>query len=179
MLKKLSATKIAVLAVLFFTAVGVYYVWRDLHLDALNKIPLPDVVVENLDLERVINGDKWLFKSPRVEHKDGMLYGDSMDVVITSPKGRLTHITAEKGIFTRADNDLTLKNANGEMSENNKKYYLKSGSVFYSDAQKNWHFSDGIELTMGNMKVSGKDGYYDTKSGDCRVTNGGTIVWNE
>lgn len=167
-----------ILTVVLLTAVGVYYVWRDLHLDVIKNAPLPDVVVENLDLERVINGDKWQLKSPRVEHKDGIVYGDSMDVVITSPKGRVSRIKAEKGVFTRANNDLTLENADGVMSEKGKTYNLKSGKVFYSDAKKNWHFSDGIDLTMGNLNISGQDGYYDTKSGDCRITNGGRITWN-
>ena len=164
---------------MFLVAVGAYYVWRDLNLSAIKNAPLPDVVVENLDLERMVNGDKWKFKSPRVEHKDGMVYGDSMDVVITTPKGRVAHIQAEKGVFTRSNNDLTRKNADGVMTENGKTYTLKSGSVFYNDAQKNRRFSDGIDLTMGNINVRGKDGYYDTKSGDCRVTNGGTITWSE
>ncbi|MEG1602652.1 MAG: LPS export ABC transporter periplasmic protein LptC [Cloacibacillus sp.] len=179
MQKKISKTKIILLTVVAVTAVGVFYMWRDLNLDSIKKVPIPDVVVENLDLNRVIKGDTWKFRSPRVEHKEGMVYGDSMDVTITSPNGRVSHITAEKGVFSRANNDLTLKNAVGRMQEKDKVYDLKSGNVFYEAAKENWHFSDGIELIIGKIKVSGKNGTYDTKSGDCKITNGGLITWSD
>ena len=69
-------------------AVGAFYLWRDLHLSAINKMPIPDLVVENIEIERMISGKKWKLISPRVEHKDGIVYGSSMDVTITDPPAR-------------------------------------------------------------------------------------------
>lgn len=176
---KISGKKLIVLTVILVIAVGAFYLWRDLNLSAMNKIPIPDLVVENIEIERMINGKKWKLISPRVEHKDGIVYGDSMDVTITDPAGRVTHIYADKGTFTRENNDVSLTSADGVMKENAKEYNLKSGNVKYEAAAEKWNFDDGVALSDGRMLIEGKKGYYDTKSGECRLTDGGTITWSE
>ena len=175
---KISGKKLIVLTVILVIAVGAFYLWRDLNLSAMNKIPIPDLVVENIEIER-INGKKWKLISPRVEHKDGIVYGDSMDVTITDPAGRVTHIYADKGTFTRENNDVSLTSADGVMKENAKEYNLKSGNVKYEAAAEKWNFDDGVALSDGRMLIEGKKGYYDTKSGECRLTDGGTITWSD
>ena len=176
---KISGKKLIVLTVILVIAVGAFYLWRDLNLSAMNKMPIPDLVVENIEIERMINGKKWKLISPRVEHKDGIVYGDSMDVTITDPAGRVTHIYADKGTFTRENNDVSLTSADGVMRENAKEYNLKSGNVKYEAAAEKWNFDDGVALSDGRMLIEGKKGYYDTKSGECRLTDGGTITWSE
>ena len=176
---KISGKKLIVLTVILVIAVGAFYLWRDLNLSAMNKMPIPDLVVENIEIERMINGKKWNLISPRVEHKDGIVYGDSMDVTITDPAGRVTHIYADKGTFTRENNDVSLTSADGVMRENAKEYNLKSGNVKYEAAAEKWNFDDGVALSDGRMLIEGKKGYYDTKSGECRLTDGGTITWSE
>lgn len=176
---KISGKKLIVLKVILVIAVGAFYLWRDLNLSAMNKIPIPDLVVENIEIERMINGKKWKLISPRVEHKDGIVYGDSMDVTITDPAGRVTHIYADKGTFTRENNDVSLTSADGVMKENAKEYNLKSGNVKYEAAAEKWNFDDGVALSDGRMLIEGKKGYYDTKSGECRLTDGGTITWSD
>ena len=176
---KISGKKLIVLTVILVIAVGAFYLWRDLNLSAMNKIPIPDLVVENIEIERMINGKKWKLISPRVEHKDGIVYGDSMDVTITDPAGRVTHIYADKGTFTRENNDVSLTSADGVMKENAKEYNLKSGNVKYEAAAEKWNFDDGVALSDGRMLIEGKKGYYDTKSGECRLTDGGTIPWSD
>ncbi|MFR5881738.1 MAG: LPS export ABC transporter periplasmic protein LptC, partial [Cloacibacillus evryensis] len=176
---KISGKKLIVLTVILVIAVGAFYLWRDLNLSAMNKMPIPDLVVENIEIERMINGKKWKLISPRVEHKDGIVYGDSMDVTITDPAGRVTHIYADKGTFTRENNDVSLTSADGVMKENAKEYNLKSGNVKYEAAAEKWNFDDGVALSDGRMLIEGKKGYYDTKSGECRLTDGGTITWSD
>ena len=176
---KISRKKFTVLTVILVIAVGAFYLWRDLHLSAINKIPIPDLVVENIEIERMISGKKWKLISPRVEHKDGIVYGSSMDVTITDPAGKVTHIYADNGTFTRENNDLSLTSADGVMKEAAKEYNLKSGNVKYEAWAERWHFDDGVRLTDGRMVINGKKGYYDTKSGECRLTDGGTITWSD
>lgn len=102
-----------------------------------------------------------------------------MDVTITDPAGRVTHIYADKGTFTRENNDVSLTSADGVMKENAKEYNLKSGNVKYEAAAEKWNFDDGVALSDGRMLIEGKKGYYDTKSGECRLTDGGTITWSD
>lgn len=53
---KISRKKFTVLTVILVIAVGAFYLWRDLHLSAINKMPIPDLVVENIEIERMISG---------------------------------------------------------------------------------------------------------------------------
>ncbi|MDO5114802.1 MAG: LPS export ABC transporter periplasmic protein LptC [Synergistaceae bacterium] len=168
--------KSIVLTAFLIIAVGAFYLWRDLHLSA-EKISIPDIVVENIEMERMINGKKWKIISPRAEHRDGVVYGESLDITITDPGGRETHIYADKGTFTRENNDITMTNGDGRMLENGKEYNLKSGAIKYEAATERWHFAEGVVLSSDKMTVSGQNGMYDTLSGDCFISNGGTVEW--
>lgn len=79
-----------------------------------------------------------------------------MDVTITDPAGKVTHIYADNGTFTRENNDLSLTSADGVMKEAAKEYNLKSGNVKYEASAERWHFDDGVRLTDGRMVINGK-----------------------
>lgn len=175
--KPISKKMIIIPTALFLAAVGVYYLWRDFNLSNIKRIPVPDIVVNNIEIEREIDGKLWHLTSPMVEHKDGLLNGRSLDVTITEKSGKVTAIFAERGIFTRSNEDLTLFNANAEMRENDKKYNLKSGHVEYVSKTEFWTFTDNITLTDGKMTVEGSEGTFDGRSGSCRLPKGGTITW--
>ncbi|MCF0247268.1 MAG: LPS export ABC transporter periplasmic protein LptC [Synergistes sp.] len=174
-----SRKKIARWTAIIVIAVGAYYVWRDLNLDVFADTDLPDLVVENIDVERKVGSDDWTLSSPRVEHKDGVIYGTSLDVSIKTPTGRVTNIFAEEGTFTRENNDITLTNADGAMVENNKVYNMKTSNAVYKAASETWFFDEGIILSDDKMVVEGSKGYYNTKNGECRITEGGTVTWSE
>ena len=157
-IKKLTKREAIVLAVILAVAVGAFYLWRDLHLGAMKNVPLPDIIVEDIEIERVVNGKTWIIISPRAEHKEGVIYGTSVDITIKDPNGRNTHIYADGSTFTRENNDITLTNGDGTMTEKGK-------------------FSKGVTLSSENMVISGDAGVYETRSGDCYITNGGTVTW--
>ncbi|OUO92605.1 hypothetical protein [Cloacibacillus sp. An23] len=176
-IKKLTKREAIVLAVILVIAVGAFYLWRDLHLGAVKNIPLPDIIVEDIEIERVVNGKTWIIISPRAEHKEGVIYGSSVDITIKDPNGRDTHIYADASTFTRENSDITLTNGDGTMTENGKTYKMKSGFVEYDAQTERWDFSKGVVLSSENMVISGDAGQYDTVSGDCRIRNGGTVTW--
>ena len=74
-IKKISRKKAYTIAALTFIAVIVAFLWRDLNLTDRSDIPLPDIIVENIEIDREINGAQWKLISPRVEHRDGFFYG--------------------------------------------------------------------------------------------------------
>lgn len=176
-IKKLTKREAIVLAVILAVAVGAFYLWRDLHLGAMKNVPLPDIIVEDIEIERVVNGKTWIIISPRAEHQDGVIYGTSVDITIKDPNGRDTHIYADKSTFTRENNDITLTNGDGTMTEKGKTYDMQSGFVEYDAETERWNFSNGVTLSSENMIISGDAGVYDTVSGDCYITNGGTVTW--
>lgn len=158
-------------------AVGAFYLWRDLHLGVMKNVPLPDIIVEDIEIEREVNGKTWIIISPRAEHKEGVIYGSSVDITIKDPNGRDTHIYADKSTFTRENNDITLTNGDGTMTEKGKTYEMQSGFVEYDAKGEIWNFSQGVVLNSENMTISGDAGRYETLSGDCYITNGGTVTW--
>lgn len=178
-IEKRKKKMIVLAAVVCLIAVGAFYLWHDLHLGAAEKIPLPDIVVEDINIERVIEGKNWKLLSPRVEHKEGFIYGVSLDVTITEPNGKETQIYADNGVLARESNDLSLVNADGVTRDNGKEYRLKSKKVDYDASTEIWHFAEGVTLTDGHMVIAGKTGYYEMKSGECRITDEGTITWSD
>lgn len=175
--KKITKGKVIALTALLAVAVGSFYLWRDLHLGAAKNIPLPDIIVEDIEIERVVNGKRWKILSPRAEHKDGIIYGASVDITIKDPNGRDIHVYADKGTFTRESSDITLTNGDCTMTENGKEYKLRSGFVEYDAKNERWNFSEGVRLSSENIVISGEKGRYDTADGDCYITNGGTVTW--
>ncbi len=176
-IKNLFQPKTIILAAILAVAVGAFYMWRDLHLGAVKSMPLPDIVVEDIEIERVVNGKTWIIISPRAEHKDGVIYGRSVDITIKDPNGRDTHIYADRSTFTRENSDITLTNGDGMMTENGKNYTMQSGFVKYDAQAERWNFSQGVVLRSENMTISGDIGTYDTAGGECSIRNGGTVTW--
>lgn len=178
---KISRRSIIVALLLLFAAVMCFYLWRDLHLTDINTARLPDIVVENISADRVINGKRWQLVSPRAEHRDGIIYGDSLDITISELDGsdKRSRILAEKGTFTMSSNDITLTDARGTMFTEGKTYSMKSGIADYKSAAKTWNFSRGLFLTDNKMTVSGDKGVFNTSTGNCKVVGRGKITWKE
>jgi len=178
--KKISRKKVYTIAALLSVAVIVVFLWRDLNLaNRVGDISLPDIIVENIEIDREINGKQWKLISPRVEHRDGLFYGDSLDITITETETKITKIKALKGVFTRSSNDIQMTSADAVMTDQGKTYNLKAGGVAFEAAKELWRFSNSVMLTDGKLIIEGKDGSYDTRSGECAVTGGGVVTWKE
>ena len=178
--KKISRKKAYTIAALIFVAVIVVFLWRDLNLaKRAGEIVLPDIIVENIEIDREINGKRWKLISPRVEHRDGLFYGESLDITITESQAKVTKIKSYKGIFTRSNNDIQMTSADAVMTDKGKVYNLKAGKVEFKAAKELWRFSNSVILSDGKLMIEGKEGSYDTKSGECTITGGGVITWKE
>ncbi len=179
-IKKISRKKAYTIAALIFIAVIVFFLWRDLNLAGrVGDIPLPDIIVENIEIDREINGAQWKLISPRVEHRDGLFYGESLDITITESGDKVTRISAEKGVFSRASNDVEMTGADAFVKDKNGEFRLTAQVVEFKAETEQWFFSGGVILTDGKIKVEGKEGIYDTQSGKCIISDGGVITWKE
>ena len=153
------------------------YFWKDLHLGDDNAAKIPDIVVENITVEREVGGRQWKLLSPQVTHQEGIITGRSLDLTIKEPDGMESKIFASSGTFGREDNDVTLNQASGAMAQGKKKYDMTAGEAHYDAASDVWHFSGGIMLTDGHVKISGPSGYFKTKTGECRLVGRGSVCW--
>lgn len=174
-------TKKHLISIVFLiVTVLVVYLWKDLHLNDADKIVLPDIVVENIDVIREINGQYWRLRSPQVEHKDNVIYAKSLDIETINDDNSDIKIKAESGIFLRESNNFNLTNAIGTMSKKTDKgYNLISGKVYYEAKTEIWIFSEDVTLSDDKTQINGPTGVYDTKNGDIFLPNGGIIKWRD
>ena len=165
---------------LFLVALCGGYLYHDLRLDKLVKIEkLPDVVIHDVKLDKVINGRRWRLVSPRVETKDNILYGDDLDVTITEQDGTESHILAKKAIFSHEKNDLKLSQAHGTMISGKENYEMTSGAVDFDAKNNVWNFTQEVSLTNHETTVKGQTGYFNSETGACRVKGRGKIIWEK
>lgn len=159
-------------------AVITFYFLRDLRLSGID-LDIPDIVVENIEINREINGDEWLLVSPRAEHRQGMIYGQSLDVTITDPAGNISKLFAVSGEFSRESENVTLIDISADIKRDNKDIHMRSGRAYYNSKKETWYFSNDVMLNDGSVKVSGPEGFYDVKEGLSQITGGGTVTWQE
>lgn len=171
----------------YFTGIAVIlavvllaYFLKDLNLDLADKIAVPDIVVENIDVNRVIKGQQWRLKSPYVEHKDEVIYAKSLDISTVDKTSSDIRITAVRGTLLREKNDFTLFDAIGVMTKQNGKIYnLTSGKVIYEAETEIWNFSHSVIISDNKTEVTGSDGVYNMISGVITLPNGGTVQWKD
>lgn len=159
-------------------AVIAFYFRRDLRLGLnLSDIAIPDVVVENIEIKRVFDGNEWVLLSPRAEHKQGMLYGQSIDITVTATSGEVSRMFAENGEFSRESSDVTLENMNADVVRDGKNIRMEAGRAYYDSVADIWYFSDDVTIFDGSVEASGPEGSYSVKDGLSLITGGGTVTW--
>lgn len=152
------------------------YLWRDFHLTGREE-KLPDVVVENLEVERVIDRRKWNIVSPKIEHRDGKIYGDSMDVTVLAESGDISTFYAESGVFMRKSGDIKLSRVTGSAVKGSDKISIAAGRADYDAGDKIWRLADGVFMSNDKFEIRGPSGLYDDTKGTASVTGGGTAKW--
>jgi hypothetical protein len=143
----------------------VAFLWRDLNLTDRSDIPLPDIIVENIEIiDWEINGAQWKLISPRVEHRDGFFYGDSLDITITEKRRQDHEDQCDKGVFTRSSIRYRNDDADAVMTEKGKVYDLSAAEVEFKadDGALEFFQRSGRLLTAGSGE--GSEGTYDSRS---------------
>lgn len=177
-MKTPSRRKLIIYVSLVAFAVIVFYFWRDLRLGLnLSDIQIPDIVVENIEIKRVLDGDEWLLLSPRAEHKQGMLYGRSVDITVSAENGDVSRLFAVNGVFSRESSDITLEGMSADVTHDNKNISMRAGRAFYNSSEEIWYFSDDVAISDGSAETSGPEGSYSVKDGISSITGGGLVTW--
>lgn len=155
-----------------------FYFWRDLRLGLnVSDLNIPDVVVENIEISRVIDGSEWNLVSPRAEHRQGMIYGQSVDITVIAGNGDVSQLFAVSGVFSRTSGDVVLNDVSADVRRENKTIFLRSGRAYYDSVAEKWYFSNDVTINDGSVEASGPEGVYDVKQGLSTITGGGTVKW--
>lgn len=176
--KLINKGKIIVAAAVLFIAAAAFYLWRDFHLKAnVSDMPVPDILVENIEVNRNIDGKDWRFVSPRVEHKDGVVLGQSLDISVKDRDGGESRLFAASGTFLRDNNDVTLNKAYGAISSGGALYELTAGSADYIQSENVWFFKNTVKVSDENMDITGREGYFDENSSECLISGDARAEW--
>ncbi|MDO4988138.1 MAG: hypothetical protein Q4E17_03820 [Synergistes sp.] len=177
LLGKFTKRNITVLAVLAFLTAGAFYLWHDLRLAYNFTKELPDIVVENIEIEREIKGRKCKLSAPYVEHRKGTVYAKSVDIRISEAEGKTTEAKAASGKFVRDTNNASLGKVEGFYKDREKVCAFSSGAAEYNAESGVWKFSEGVMLDNGSVVVEGEKGSYNNEDGICHITGGGVVTW--
>lgn len=140
---------------------------------------LPDTVVHDVNLDKVINGRRWKISAPTIKTEDNVIYGYDVKLMITEEDGVKRYVSAKEAVFSRDYNQLTLTKAKGSMFSGLKDYILETGKAEYNTKTEVWTLTDKFVLEDKETTVTGDSGIYDSINGDCTVKGGGKISWRD
>ncbi|MEG1836894.1 MAG: LPS export ABC transporter periplasmic protein LptC [Synergistaceae bacterium] len=166
--------------ILFFLLVlFVFYLYKDFNL-SMKKIDIvPDVVVNNMKMTRYIDGDRWDFKSPKVEHKNGEMFATSLDLTISTKDNKKVYVLANNAIYNKATSNLELMFSKTRLEEQDKTYYLSADYTNYNDNEKVWRFKDNLSISTKNIIATSMLGEYNMISGICILSKDAVITWDK
>lgn len=167
-------------ALILLVALLCWRFYHDFRLDLTTKITkLPDVVIHDVKVDKMINGRRWRISAPTVKTQDNVIYGYNVNLIITEDDGTESHVVAKEATFSKDYNQLTFSNAKGDMISGKKNYTLETGKAEYNTKAEFWNLSGKLMLTDHEMTVTGDSGTFDSVKGDCRVKGGGKISWKD
>lgn len=173
---RVSRGKLISLAFLSIAALVSFYMWRDLSLsDDTGASQAPKVIVETLNFQRVISGEKWIVGIERAERIDGIITGESIDIRAEGKK-RTMSASAASGELGEDILDLRLMSVKGLMKRDTVSVDWSAGRVDYNRSSDAWVFPGGITLDDGSVKIKGNYGLIDSK-GLFHIKKGASVRW--
>ncbi|MDR1482502.1 MAG: LPS export ABC transporter periplasmic protein LptC [Synergistaceae bacterium] len=150
----------AVAAVIFIVlaALGVFYLRRDLDLRrVISTDNLPDIVVENLDFRRVIDGRDWRVTAKTAAHDSGLITANSIDIFVAEgDSGEAARFYAGSGEFAEKTDDVVLYSVRGALTARGRSLDVLAPRADYSNANKIWTLSGGVSLQDNEAKLKGE-----------------------
>ena len=137
--------------------VGGFFFWRDLTLPrTLTSVKLPDIVVENLDFRRTIDGKDWHIVAKTAEHDSGLINAKDMTVFIREPQTeRSTLMFADAGEFVQESSNIELRSLDGFVFTD-RSIDISAPLARYDSSTDLWSFEEGIEMQDEETFITGK-----------------------
>jgi hypothetical protein len=142
---------------LIIAASLVYFLMRDLGLPlSITSVRLPDVIVENIDFRREIDGREWHVVARTAEHDSGRIRADSLRVHVSEPEaGRSAELEAVSGEFTQDGGDVLLYSLEGVVVTPDRSIDVIAPRAFYGGSEKIWTLDGGVTLRDGSSYMKG------------------------
>lgn len=170
---------LALFATVGAIGLAAFYMWRDLNLP-VNMVfeKLPDVVVENLNFRREVEGREWQVAAVMAEREDNVVKASSIDLSIQDEvEGRRTDLRAVSGDFSEETSDVTLHSIDGVLSHSGGSVDMTAPFARYDSETGVWFFSQGIEMWDEDTRLTGEMATV-TPEGVFTVERGAKILWD-
>jgi hypothetical protein len=138
-------------------ALGAFYLRRDLGLVVNPSIrDMPDIVVENLDFRRVIDGRDWRVLAKTAEHDSGFITASSIDIsVAEGDSGEVARLYARSGELVENEGNMALHSVRGTLSARGRSLDISAPRADYSDADRIWTLSGGVLVRDSEVRLKG------------------------
>ena len=138
-------------------AVGAFCLRRDLNLIVnLSAEDLPDVMVENLDFRRVIDGRDWRVRARTAAHDSGSITAGSIDILVTErDSGEAARFHALSGEIAEDSGDAALYGVRGALAARGRSLDVSAPRADYSGADKIWALSGGVLVQDHEVRLKG------------------------
>ncbi len=134
-----------------------YFFWRDLRLPR-TFIPrdLPDLVVENFNFKRTMEGRDWGVVAVSAEHQSGVVRAASIDLLVDeSEAGRNASVHAISGEFMRDNSEMLLFTVDGTVHYSDGSADVAAPIASYDATNGVWLFPSGMELFGAEAFMTG------------------------
>lgn len=156
-----------------------WFFWQDLKLDGGSIAALPDIVVENVDIKRDIEGRKWHIVARTAAHQQGVLQAKSIDLhIVETETNRETNVHAASGDFTQESSKMILFEIDGVLLEQDRSIDMKAPVASYDATAGDWFFPGGLELQDHEIYLKGQTAAIDPQ-GIFKLEKGARAKWKK
>jgi hypothetical protein len=174
-----SRGKIKALVAFAFILVAAFYFWRDFNLtNGSLGSKLPDIIVENLDFRRTIEGRDWHLQAATAEHDSGLIIARNLVVNVTEPaSGRSTIIRAVSGELLQDSYYLQMRSLDGAFSLGDRSMDMSAPTANYERSSDLWSFDEGVEFWDDDAYIKGGSATI-TADGTLSLKKGAYVRWS-
>ena len=174
----MSRGKIIFVITIVASALFIYFMLIDSNISVnLNAVDLPDIVVEQVDFVRIINGREWRVKAIDAESKSGMISARSLDINVLEPDTkRGSQIYASGGEYSTTDDKMWLRDVDGIIFLEDRSVDIYAKRADYDSSEDVWYFSEGIAASDDRIFVTGGVARLET-DGILSLGKGARVRW--
>ena len=178
---KFSTTKIVLISLFVGLLVIVSYARRDINLnvDLLRDslLNMPALIMENIQLARVVSGDIWRVKVPYLDREGDTVRMRSLDIrrQISGDKGEW-YFFGKNGLYSNDIKAAAITGLRGTLETDTRTFNLESSRLNWQDGIDSLVFPEGLTIFDDELMLKTPLASID-KSGVILLEQGGVIQW--